>query len=358
MTGQPPQVRPTVTCCMIAGGQSDGAQRQLELRLPKALQSVAPWVDEIVVVDTGCGPDAASILARFAEECETHAVRFVLAHHPWEHDFAAHRNQAFSYAKSDWVLVLDTDEELDQRTAKSLWQLGDMDEQTAALHAVVSNHLPDGRSILMQPRLFRRGRVHYTQAVHNVPVVDGGNETSTLSIIHHGYNESPVVMDAKHERRKAMCGAWVEQEPSNSIAWAYLARTLLARRETVPEAVEAAERAYALHVESDGNPVRLPHILYPLFSGCAVLGRDDEALAHAQVCVDAHPLHPDAYYYAAVVFYRQKRWAEAFHTAGRFMELQARARVKPEIFVTSENMTFSRTEEALAMLGRAMVELE
>jgi hypothetical protein len=93
-------------------------------------------------------------------------------------------------------------------------------------------------------------------------------------------------------------------------------------------------------------------------AAAARLDRPDDVLRGAQICTDAEPLHPDPFYFGALVFARLGRWHDAFNAAGRFLELQARARVRPEIFVGFENMTYSRIQEALRVLGTAMVRLE
>lgn len=72
-------------------------------RLEACLRSVAGFVDEMVVVDTGSTDDTVAI----AERCgaSVHSI-------PWPGDFAPARNQALQWLSGDWVLVLDADEQL------------------------------------------------------------------------------------------------------------------------------------------------------------------------------------------------------------------------------------------------------
>jgi hypothetical protein len=72
-------------------------------RLERCLGSVAGFVDEMVVVDTGSSDDTVAI----AERCGA-TVRQI----PWPGDFAPARNQALQWVRGDWVLVLDADEQL------------------------------------------------------------------------------------------------------------------------------------------------------------------------------------------------------------------------------------------------------
>ncbi len=68
------------------------------------LQSVAGLVSQIVVADTGSTDNTADIACEFGA-----AVVSV----PWESHFAQARNAALQFMQTDWVLVLDADEELD-----------------------------------------------------------------------------------------------------------------------------------------------------------------------------------------------------------------------------------------------------
>ena len=72
--------------------------------LRACLDSAAGAVDEIVIADTG-STDETIRIAR-----EAGATVFSI---PWEDDFARARNQALERVTSDWVLVLDADEQLD-----------------------------------------------------------------------------------------------------------------------------------------------------------------------------------------------------------------------------------------------------
>lgn len=66
-----------------------------------ASRPVRPWVDRIVVLDTGSSDETVSL----AGDCgaEVH-------HLAWPDDFAAARNHALDLAAADWNLILDADE--------------------------------------------------------------------------------------------------------------------------------------------------------------------------------------------------------------------------------------------------------
>ena len=62
---------------------------------------MAPFVDRMVVVDTGSVDDTVAI----AKGCGAEVHRL-----DWPDDFAAARNHALGLADADWHLVIDADE--------------------------------------------------------------------------------------------------------------------------------------------------------------------------------------------------------------------------------------------------------
>lgn len=84
---------PELSFCMIV---RDGAAT-----LADCLSSVAPLVDELVVVDTGSRDDTVAIARRSGAH---------LTSAPWKGDFAAARNRYLQLARGRWILSLDADE--------------------------------------------------------------------------------------------------------------------------------------------------------------------------------------------------------------------------------------------------------
>jgi tetratricopeptide (TPR) repeat protein len=78
------------------------------------LESVRGVVQQIVVADTGCTDNTREI----AREFDATIISV-----PWENDFAKARNAALQPVKTDWVLILDSDEELDRDARQNIPQL-------------------------------------------------------------------------------------------------------------------------------------------------------------------------------------------------------------------------------------------
>ena len=69
----------------------------------KCLDSIRPWVDRMVVLDTGSVDDTVTIARQAGARVE---------HFTWVDDFSAARNCALDWANADWNVVLDADEVL------------------------------------------------------------------------------------------------------------------------------------------------------------------------------------------------------------------------------------------------------
>jgi tetratricopeptide (TPR) repeat protein len=72
-------------------------------RLDACLASLRGLVDEIVVVDTGSTDGSVAV-------AEQHGA--VVAHEPWQGDFATARNRSLELVSGDWVLYVDADEQV------------------------------------------------------------------------------------------------------------------------------------------------------------------------------------------------------------------------------------------------------
>lgn len=133
-----------------------------ERRLARALASLAPVAEEIVVVDSGSS-DATESVARH------HGAKFI--HRDWT-NYAEQKNFAAEHASHDWVLSLDADEELSSPLQTSLlawkqqapqFQVYEMSRRAWYLGDWIrhSGWYPD-----FQRRLYRRDAAKFTGMVH------------------------------------------------------------------------------------------------------------------------------------------------------------------------------------------------
>src|SRR5580658_10473759 len=88
---------PTVGLSMIVKNAAD--------TIRPCLESAHKVVSQIVIADTGCTDSTRDIAREFGA---------TIISFPWENHFANARNAALAPMTTDWVLVLDADEELDR----------------------------------------------------------------------------------------------------------------------------------------------------------------------------------------------------------------------------------------------------
>ncbi|HVB40276.1 MAG TPA: glycosyltransferase [Terriglobales bacterium] len=105
--------------------------RDAEAELPACLASAAPWVDEMVVADTGSRD-------RSRECARAYGARVIDL--PWEEDFAAARNRGLELLRTDWVLVLDADERLDPGPDPARWR-AQFQQGSDALLVTIQNYV-------------------------------------------------------------------------------------------------------------------------------------------------------------------------------------------------------------------------
>ncbi|WP_160032592.1 glycosyltransferase [Paenibacillus sp. An7] len=71
--------------------------------LGACLERIHTLADELIIVDTGSTDRSVEIAEKYGA---------TVIHSPWEHDFAKARNAGLVHANTDWILVLDADEQV------------------------------------------------------------------------------------------------------------------------------------------------------------------------------------------------------------------------------------------------------
>ena len=165
--------------------------RDEERCIERCLSSVRPWVDEMIVLDTGSIDATPQIAAR----CGARVARF-----EWIDDFAAARNAALALTQAQWRLVIDADEWIEQG-GRCLAELREQRGDFIGQVWVVS--LLDGGAIRAPswlPRVLPRG-LRYSGRIHEQPESNLPRRRLALSIAHDGYLAEPMAAKAGRNRR-------------------------------------------------------------------------------------------------------------------------------------------------------------
>jgi glycosyltransferase involved in cell wall biosynthesis len=136
--------------------------------IERTLESVRSF-PEVLLFDTGSSDDTLKIASQHAN---VHIKTTVFS------SFGALRNEAASLASHDWILALDSDEELSDALVREI-QKTPLDEET--IYSFPRHNFYNGKAILFcgwhpeqVARLYHRKKSHFDQAyVHESLVLDG-----------------------------------------------------------------------------------------------------------------------------------------------------------------------------------------
>jgi len=225
--------KPTISLCMIVKNEEDF--------LSQCLQSVKEVVDEIVLVDTGSS-DATLESA--------HSFKAKVFQHEWKEDFSDARNVSLKHATSDWILFLDADEILDQKSAQMLLEILQRTEHFGfffCIYSVKANGFVSGRHYTV--RLFRNQEgVRFVGKIHEQILPMGKLAYSGMSIYHFGYDLDPETMKRKKERNAHILKQILAKSGEDPILRYHLANTHLLLGE-YEQAIEHATKGMELTKE-------------------------------------------------------------------------------------------------------------
>ena len=174
--------------------------------LRPCLASIQPWVDEIVVVDTGSKDDTPRIAEEFGAR---------LFHFPWCDDFSAAQNESLRHGTGDWLFWMDSDDTIPPDCGRQLRELVDREVDSNVLGYVMQVHCPGGdaeggsdadMTVVDHIKLFRnRSDLRFEGRIHEqvLPAIRraGGTVTWTgLYVVHSGSDPSPEAQDRKRRR--------------------------------------------------------------------------------------------------------------------------------------------------------------
>ena len=189
---------PKLSLCMIV---RDNART-----LPACLESIRPWVDEMIVVDTGSVDETPRIAESYGAQ---------LFHFPWCDDFSAARNESLRYATGDWLFWMDSDDTITPECGRGLRELVENQNDPSIVAYVVKVHCPGGgeegdresdvtgfdhvKLFRNLPELRFDGRMH-EQILGAIRRLGGDIAWTGLYVVHSGSDQSPAAQARKLER--------------------------------------------------------------------------------------------------------------------------------------------------------------
>ncbi len=300
---------PTLSLCMIVKNES--------ALLERCLTSARPFVDEIVVVDTGSDDGTQAIARRHAD-----VYREIV----WPGSFSDARNYSLDQASGSHILILDGDEyigEEDAATWQRLRAQAMADDVTAALlpiHNLFGEDSLVQSERMWQERVYRNvPEIRYTGKVHNQigQVIQkyahhtGGRIVKVEApVTHLGYAHGADQMRDKYTPRLALLHDEIDHAP-NEEHRAYYVYQLA----TVHVVLRDWERVLEVFGDLDYDTLTPHNRFYShlLTAQTAThLGKPALALQHANAMLGIERGEPMAYFYAAISMISLGQIADGF----------------------------------------------
>lgn len=254
--------------------------------LARCLSAAQPYVDEMIVVDTGSTDNTLEIAKSFG--AKTYSFE-------WVDDFAAARNYALSKATHDWRLVLDADEVLQPLQFDELSGWIQRNPNTIGVVTCWNLQGEESKSKVMLPRLLPKG-VLYSGIIHEQVDNSYSRVLCPLTIHHDGY--LPVFNDFKFQRNLPLLLKELKQQPNNPYLYYQLAKTYQAHGD---ERLAYPYFKDWLRLEKHSTPYRMDGWIRFL-DNCKALHRFEEGLLHFSNIEDVCASNSDFYFSGGLFF--------------------------------------------------------
>jgi glycosyltransferase involved in cell wall biosynthesis len=297
-----------VSLCMIAKNESK--------YIGNCLRSVRPFVDEIIVVDTGSTDDTKEI-------CREHGA--IVLEYAWRDDFASARNVGLQHATGDWIFWLDADEEVDQGDAQKLrdyitgtrenfvairlinyyGDTPDVDESFQIAHVrLFKNH----RGIQFDGKIHERLNIGDVKKIVDIPV----------RIYHYGYMSGMMKEKGKYERNIRLLEKELQEEDHSPWVHYHIASEYF----NVQRYEEAFQHVNACIIKFLLKALQPPALVYRLkYLILLNTGSVDSALAGIDKAIQMYPDYVDLHFFKGISLFTKERYEEAEQTLQRCIEI-------------------------------------
>ncbi len=332
--------RPKLSVAMIVRDEQDVLARSIE--------SVRGLADEIVVLDTGSTDRTPELAVELGASVHRK---------PWDNDFAAARNYCLRRVSGNWVLWLDSGEEVALESAARLRDFVDYEARATSAYSALVTIPPrdDGASAeqIVQYRLLPTrvdlrfvGRVRET-VEESISVAGLTQSEAPCHIIRHSRQHDPDRLLLKADRDLALATAEAEATgnwPPRLLLAAGQAHSMLGHQDQARD---------MLHRAIETSPIASPQRLEAYYGLLTTF--DDDPQMHASqltACLDSLEDFPfDLQLLLALGNYMLVRQRvdlaiRAFHAAVRF------GRIMPTVWHLSEAREIAAVCLALALQAR------
>lgn len=189
-----------------------------EQNLDRTLKSFVPILDtglaELIIIDTGSKDNSIKIAKKYTDK---------VYEHQWTNNFSEMRNISISYAKGEWLWVIDADEEIEnpeeaiELLKQDLSKYNTISIKMKNYMESFKNEKEPAYNISILVRIFRNAKeFKYEGAIHEQPKFKNPILASNIIFKHYGYIwEDEDFKKKKFERTAGLLKKELEKNPNN-----------------------------------------------------------------------------------------------------------------------------------------------
>ncbi len=286
-----------ITLCLMVKDE----QRYLE----KCLESVKPYVDDMIIIDTGSTDSTIEIAKRYTENVSSI---------PFGGDFSAIRNAAIEKVKTPWILFLDADEEFEESEISKLKDLlSNTPEDVAGYKVFRYNFFSTGgwysgtnlKVFRNHPEIRYRKKVNETV---QMSIEDLGLQVLDAPIVlnHFGHCRTVEERNNKSYKYMRLMEEQLKETPDDAFLEGYIG--LISRTVgNFSEALTRSERAVEMNPTSATMHSFRGHVLRST-------GNNEEALKSYKKAAELRPNDSSAWNMIGIIELTLGRYEEAYNT--------------------------------------------
>ena len=232
--------------------------------LERCLRSVEPFVDRMLVLDTGSTDRTIEI----AKDCGAEVFE-----RRWTDDFAAARNAVITRSSADYNLILDADEWIERggEVISTVRAVRQPKVYLLKVRSTLQSRNDDSQSFNWLARLLPKG-VRYRGRVHEQPHHRLPTERLEITLGHDGY--TPELLSAKRGRNRALLLQQLADNPED----AYVLYQLGKDEDVYKGAAEAVEYYWKALERVNLRAVYRHDLIIRLLVCLPMIGQSDKAL--------------------------------------------------------------------------------
>ncbi len=283
----------------------------------ECLESLRPWVDEMVVVDTGSRDQTPDI-------CRELGARVI--DWAWRDDFAAARNESLRHARGEWIFWMDSDDTIPPECGERLRRLADGQHQANILGYVMQVHCPGAaggdvtivdhvKLIRNRPDLRFEFRIH-EQVLPSIRRAGGDVADTDIFVVHSGSDHRPAAVAVKLARDLRLLDLEANERPGHPFVLFNLGMTHLEAGQPL-RATEFLEKCIAASAPAESHLRKA----YALLVAAHVKGQKPEMAEHwCEEGLRRFPQDKELLFRRAMLFHGAGRFSDAARTYRRVLD--------------------------------------